>query len=601
MSTGTAPPDIASLFRRFVPKLYPARSLVAASGLLALASPLVTGLLLWLVKVLIDEVMVGRHLEALGAFMAAYLAISLAKLGLDYASERVSASIIETVLLEFRADVYGHAVSLSPGSLDVSPGDLLSRLQTDAERAEYIVYSGPLALVSELFSALFYLAFLFLLSWKLTLASALVVPLFLAVSLWLSPRVRRASHIARIRAARWLSLAEERLPALPVIRAFRAEPREAAVFRRALTRGRRAELDTVAVQAMNSVLIEAVAVLGGLLVIWVGANEIAKGSLTIGTIVAFLGSLGSLYTPVMGLAKIMSRVQRSAASAQRLADVLDCPSRVPETLAPVEPKARHGAIRIEGVRFAYDSAGEVLAGVSLDIAPGSTVALVGGSGSGKSTLLALLLRFYDPTSGRILVDGIDLRTLSRETLTDMIAPVFQEPFIVQGSVADNIAFGAPGSSRDKLAAAARLAHADDFIAHLEGRYAASVGPRGTRLSGGQRQRLALARALLRQPSVLLLDEATAAIDSETEALIHDAIAGLAGERTVVIVAHRLSTIRKASRVVFLEDGRIVENGPPAALLGRASRTRALFEAQLTSGTERLEQSTEIRKDKAIPS
>jgi ABC-type multidrug transport system fused ATPase/permease subunit len=283
---------------------------------------------------------------------------------------------------------------------------------------------------------------------------------------------------------------------------------------------------------------------------------------------------------VRGLAKAAGRFQRAAAGAQRVAELLDVPSLVTE-----RPWARplthiQGAVEFRNVAFAYQGGPQVLAAISLRIEPGETVAVVGPSGAGKSTLVQLALRLYDPSAGAVFLDGVDLRDITFDSLRRAFAPVFQEPYIFRGSVIENIRYGRTDVPLERVAEIARAAHAERFIDALRSGYTAPVGPRGTWLSGGERQRLAMARALLRDAPILLLDEATASVDSETEELIQDAIDRFTGRRTIMVVAHRLSSVRRADRVVVLDHGRIVECGTPELLLRTATRCRDLFSAQL---------------------
>jgi ABC-type multidrug transport system fused ATPase/permease subunit len=580
MPDPVAEASVYSLARRFFPFVAAKRLTAILTVGLVLSSPLVAGALLWMLKRLVDEVLIAGRLDRLAPFIVAYLAIIGCKLALDYAVEVLEASVVEQVVRGIRTTLYAHLLSLSPGSLAKhSHGALLSQLGGDVERTEHLVYTGPLAIFADAASAAFFLGFLFLMSWKLTLCAFLVLPLLVLASLLLSPRIRRASRVARWRAAGWLSLAEDRLGALPVVRAFGAIAREARAFGWRCTKARQAELRTVAIQASLTVIIEAVAALGGLLVLVLGAHEIKDGTLTVGTLVAFLGSVGSLYGPAAGLAKATGRVQRAAAAAQRVADLLDTPSLVREqesvtTLAPVR-----GALEFCDVAFAYPAGPQVLHRVSLQVEPGEMVAVVGPSGSGKSTLLALALRFYDPTEGAVLVDGTDLRQVALASLVRLFAPVFQDPHIVSGSLLENMRYGRPEVSQQQVLDIAQAVHADAVIASSPRGLAGPVGPRGSGLSGGQRQRVALVRALLQEAPILLLDEATAAVDSETEELIQGAILRYRGQRTIVLVAHRLSSVRRADRIVVLEGGRIVESGTPQSLLATASRCRQLFEAQ----------------------
>ncbi len=276
----------------------------------------------------------------------------------------------------------------------------------------------------------------------------------------------------------------------------------------------------------------------------------------------------------------MGRFHRAAAGAQRLVDLFDTPSLVTERAEARPLPPPRGALAFRDVRFAYPRGEEVVRGVSLEVEPGETVALVGPSGSGKSTLAQLALRLYDPSSGAVLLDGHDLRDLSIQSVRQTVGIVFQEPFIFQGTIADNIRYGRADAPEELVRTMGRIAHVEDFAAARLGGYAAQTGPRGSWLSTGQRQRIALARAFVRNAPILILDEATASVDSETEELIQEAVERFAGRRTVLLVAHRLSSVRRADRVIVLDHGRIVETGTPAELLQGESRCRDLFAAQL---------------------
>lgn len=572
---------VASLIRRFAPYLRPVRWLLLCSLLVICVQPLVGVSFLAVVKTLLDEVFVGRRFDLLPAVLGAYLGLTAGKMALDHLSTRVDAAAVERITLAVRTDLYAKLLSLSPGSLGRhGVGDVLSHLSSDVERPEQLIYSGPLGVVSNFATALFFGVFLFLLSPKLTLCALLTAPCLALISIRMGRRLRRLSRLGRRRRQAWVALAEERLGASVVIQAYGAERAEAARFGARARKALNLDLRSVALQARLSSVVEMVGGLGAVLVLGVGAMEIAGGALTIGALVAFIGSVGSLQGPIRSLAKTWTRFQRAAAAAERVAELMDTASLVQDAPAARPLRTVHGRLEFRGVHFSYGDGPEVLAGVDIVAEPGETLAIVGASGAGKSTLARLALRLHDPSAGAVLIDGVDLRDATLESVRRAVTLVFQEPYILRGSVAENIRYGAPEASATAVAEAAAVAHAHAFVRASAAGFGAAVGPRGGRLSGGQRQRLALARAFLRKAPVLILDEATASVDSETEELIQDAVEAFGGKRTLVIVAHRLSSVSRADRVIVLENGRVVEAGTPAALLGSSSRCRELFAAQL---------------------
>ncbi len=571
------------LVRRFLPHLRPVRWRVAIAAMLTLLDPLIAVALLALMKSIVDEVFVAGRIDPLPGFAAAYVGLIAGTLMISYVTTRVEASLTEQIILDVRVDLYRHLMSISQGSLKkYSVGDLLAHVFGDPEHVEYLIYSGPLRVLYNLISAAFFTCFLLILSWKLTLCVLLVAPVLALVSTRLASRVRRSAKIARQKETALMSLAEERLASTPVVHAFDATAVETAAFRGSCQASRRADLRNVSIQAWMTLVIEAVAAFGGLIVLGVGAYEMHTGSLSIGALISFIGSGGFLYSPIRSLARAPVRFQRAAVSAQRVVNLLDTPSLVVERSSAKPLERVQGLLEFRNVSFAYPDGPEVLHDVSFRVEPGETVAIVGPNGSGKSTLIRLALRFYDPTRGAILLDGKDLRDITLESLRRAVTIVFQESYIFRGSIGANIRYGRTNVSDAQFLAMAQAANVHAFASALPSGYGTPAGPSGGWLSGGQRQCLALARAFVRDATVLLLDEATASVDGEAEELIQDAVEHFAGKRTILLVGHRLSSVRRADRVVVMEGGRIVEIGTSKELLGLESRYRNLFTTQLTA-------------------
>jgi len=521
-----------------------------------------------------------RSLLIFGAAMlAAWFLKSLFAFGRGYLAQHFAQGIIR----DLRRRLYEHLLRQSLTFYRArATGDLLSRVSNDVVVLQRMLGTDLVDAARGPVTIAIALALMASLEWRLTIFALACVP---AVSLLIArsgERVRRLSREMQRRLGALNAFLQERLSGVETVQIFGMEEREAGRFREINDSNYRANLRVAAAISLLTPLVEFVGAVGMLILVCVAGYMAIKGPLSLPTLIAFAYAGQSLGSKLGLLGKIWLSAQQGAAAGDRILEVLDTHEEVREAPGAPDLARVKGRIAFHDVDFRYREEEPVLRGLDLMIEPGQMVALVGASGAGKTSLVSLIPRFYDPTAGRIELDGVDVATVSLRSLRSQIGIVPQEPILFDGTIAENIAYGRPEASLEEIRAAARAGNADDFIQALPQRYGTGIGERGAKLSGGQRQRIAIARALLLDPRVLILDEATSALDAESEALVQRALERLMQGRTTVVIAHRLSTIQRADRILVLAGGRIAEEGRHEELLRRGDAYRRLYEAQLSA-------------------
>jgi ABC-type multidrug transport system fused ATPase/permease subunit len=519
------------------------------------------------------------------AAAAAIAAVLIAVLGAiaSYIANYYTTSVGQWVANDLRLRTYHHLQQLSLSYYDShQTGTLLSTITSDVQTIQGFASSSTLGIVVDLFTIVGMLFIMFWLNWDFTLIAIAVTPFMLLLVSRFKKAVKKATHEVRKEQSKIVAVVEQGLQSMRVVKAFGrqelAEEELAKVSQATVD----ASLKARRVKALLSPIVAITVSLCTAFVLWRGSSLILAGVMTVGALTVFLSYLNKFFKPVQDLATMTNAIAQAAVGVERIRGILDADTIIPERPDAREPQALTGEIEFDHVAFAYSADAPVLTDVSFHIKAGQMVGVVGTTGGGKSTIVSLIPRFYDPTAGAVKIDGVDIRDYKCHALREQIGYVLQETVLFAGSVRDNIAYGREGVTQEQILEAARLANADEFIARMPHGYDTMVGERGETLSGGQRQRIGIARAIIRNNPILILDEPTAALDTESERLVIEALERLMKGRTVITIAHRLSTIRDADKIIVLKGGVVAEEGSHDELVARDGVYAELYRIQFNA-------------------
>jgi len=512
----------------------------------------------------------GKHTLGVALFAGvATLVIALIGAIASYVDNYYTTSVGQWVANDLRLRIYEHLHRLSLRYYDHAKiGALVSTITNDVSTIQDFASSSTLDIVVDLLTILFMVGLMFWLDWDFTLIAVVFAPLLLLFIFHFKKALKEATHAVRARQSDVLSIVQRGLGSIRITKAFGRQDLELAHLEAASLATVDAALRARKIKSMMSPVVSIVVAFCTAIVLWKGTSLIVAGSMTAGALTVYLAYLKSFFKPVKNLASMTSTIAQTTVALERIETILSSDEVIKERAAPLDPGRVKGAVSFDGVSFGYDKDSPVLHDVSFKIEPGQVVGIVGPTGSGKSTVLSLLPRFYDPAQGRVLIDGMDIADYKLSALRAQIGFVLQDTVLFRGTVRENIAYGRPEASDEEIVAAAKVANAHDFISRMPLGYDSTIGERGETLSGGQRQRIAIARAVVRNSPILVLDEPTAALDTESERLVIEALRRLMKGRTVIMIAHRLGTLIDADKIIVLKDGAVAEEGSHLALTRR---------------------------------
>jgi ABC-type multidrug transport system fused ATPase/permease subunit len=558
----------------------------------------------WPLKVVLDNVVGTHHLPARLAAMlepflnqsnkmsiavaAAVATIVIALLGAiaSYVGNYYTTSVGQWVANDLRMRTYHHLQQLSLRYYsEHQTGSLLSTITSDVQTIQAFASSSTLGILIDLFTIVGMVVVMFWLNWDFTLIVVALTPVMLLLISRFKKAVKKATHEVRKQQSNIVQVVEQNLQSMRVIKAFGRQDLEQEELSEVSKATVEAALKARKVKALLSPIVTVIVSVCTAFVLWRSSALIIAGAMTAGSLTVFLYYLANFFKPVQDLAKMTNSIAQTAVGVERVRAILDADDVIPQEPDAKDPQPFRGDIEFQNVGFGYSTEAEVLKDVSFQIKAGQMVGIVGPTGSGKSTVVSLIPRFYDPTAGTIKIDETDIRAFKLGGLRNQIAYVLQETVLFRGTVAENIAYGRGGATREEILEAAKLANADEFIAKMPHGYDTMVGDRGDTLSGGQRQRIGIARAIIRDNPILILDEPTAALDTESEQLVIEALERLMKGRTVITIAHRLSTIRDANNILVLKDGVVAEQGTHEELLAKGGEYAELYRVQFEKRPE----------------
>ena len=534
----------------------------------------------WIVRDVIDGVLVNKDVLLLNAITGGIVVVFALRGFFVYGQNYLMAYISQKIVIDLRETLFRHFQRLSVSYFDRSrTGKVLSYMTNDVGALQGALAQNVIELSTESLTLIGSLVAMFYLHWQLALLTLITVPLVAQAMKLFGAKLRKASGTMQQRAAEITSVLQEMIVSVRLIRLFVREEYETNRFIRENDNNFTAQMKAAQLSATLSPVIEFLAAIAVTVIIWYGGREVINGNLTSGSLIAFLVYAVNISNPVKRLGNVYGNIQRAVAAAERVFEVLDTLPEIEDAPDAIELPAVKGDVSFNQVSFEYRTGEAALKNLSIEVPAGQILAIVGPSGAGKSTIANLLPRFYDPQAGAICIDGVDIRKVTVRSLREQIAMVPQETILFNASIYENILYGRLDADKASVIGAAKAANAHDFIMQLPDGYETQIGERGSQLSGGQRQRIAIARAILKNPRILILDEATSALDAESERVVQDALDKLMVGRTTFVIAHRLSTIQRADKILVMEKGRLIECGRHTELLDAGGLYCKLYSLQ----------------------